>query len=136
MIKVYIAFSIHGTNQFIIAKNEVDGVVATFLNNGNGWQPRDSLAGEFRRVQSRRPGYNEQRDGMKLEWDRLISTKTKKPYTNPAWVLRRFAELANAGWTVINRDKFIAHNFKRGYKVPMMLTPPHAMDAVDDGPGL
>lgn len=118
MQKYYIAFSIAGTNTFIIAKKEVPGLPLT---------PKALEAQGFTIAQSRRPNYNAQRDGIKLHWDKLVSTKTKKPYTNPSWIIRRFAELQNLGWEVINRPKFTEKNFKRGYKVPLPASalPPH-----------
>lgn len=113
MQKYYIAFSIAGTNTFIIAKKEIPGLPRT---------KEDLAVYGFSVAQSRRPNYNPQRDGIKLHWDKLVSTKTKKPYTNPSWIIRRFAELQNLGWEVINRPKFTEKNFKRGYKVPISLS--------------
>lgn len=84
----YIAFSIHGTNKFIVATKRMTESVYDLHKQG------------FVRQPSRRNSYKPS-DGIKLHWDKLTRMVDGKPYTNRAWVSRRFKELVAAGWTVV-----------------------------------
>lgn len=86
--KVYIAFSIHGTNNFTVVTNTLD--VA-------------KLPAGFTIARSRRPNYDAKKDGVKLNWSEL-NKADGTPHTNPSWVARRMNQLARMGWTVV-RDK-------------------------------
>jgi hypothetical protein len=101
-MKLYIAFSIHGSNTFITANREV---------------PHNDLSkigGEFTVIPSRRAGANVETDGVKLGWSRL-NTKDGKPLRSPALILRAFNELAEQGWTV-DKQKFIDRHYKKDRK--------------------
>jgi hypothetical protein len=100
-MKVYIAFSIHGTNCFIVATREV-----TLLTPFLSYNPWFSLA------ESRRPGVNKVVDGYKLNWTKLCKADGT-PHTNPGWVLRRFNELERRGWTIVGREKFVQKFYKK-----------------------
>lgn len=93
-IKCYIAFSIHGTNKFTVATKEFKDyeAVGDFCLCGG---PGSFMIGE-----SRRPGYNKDKDGVKLLWSKL-NRKDGKPLTDKGWVTRRFKELAKGGWTIV-----------------------------------
>lgn len=96
--KIYISFSIHGTNCFIIAINEK-------------WNP-EKLPPAFKQVQSRRPKHDPDKDGLKVEWNGLLNKKTGEPYKSPQMVLARFRQLEQMGFTIIRRDEFVAHHFR------------------------
>lgn len=100
-MKVYIAFSIHGTNCFIVATREVT-LLTPFLSY-NPW---------FNLAESRRPGVNKVVDGHKLNWTKLCKADGT-PHTNPGWVLRRFNELERRGWTIVGREKFVQKFYKK-----------------------
>lgn len=84
----YVAFSIHGTNKFLVATKRMDATSDELYAQG------------FVRQASRRNNYMPS-DGIKLHWDKLTRKVDGKPYTNPAWVSRRFKELVAAGWTMV-----------------------------------
>jgi len=101
MTKLYIAFSIHGTNKFHVAQYN------TRLRRKNA-ESQDAfvqrvLGKDFRYVTSRRPNYNEQQDGIKVQWVKLL-TKAGTEMRSPAWVARRFKELEAMGWKIV-QDK-------------------------------
>ena len=85
--KVYIAFSIHETNDFMVATNT--------LNVGK-------LPEGFTLGRSRRPGYNAATDGVKLNWVGL-NRQDGTPHTDVVWVKRRFNELERMGWIIVKR---------------------------------
>lgn len=98
-MKVYIAFSIHGTNAFITASREL---------------PHDDvsrLGGDFTVVKSRRPGHDPKKDGVKLEW-RALMTAEGKPLRSAALVLNRFNKLGQEGWT-IDKSKFVDRHYRK-----------------------
>jgi hypothetical protein len=99
-MKVYIAFSIHGTNCFIVATREVTLLTPFITSNP-----------EFSLTDSRRSWADKVLDGYKLNWTKLCKADGT-PHTNPGWVLRRFKELERSGWTIINREKFVEHHYK------------------------
>lgn len=93
-MKVYIAFSIAGTNAFITAVNEFNSI--------------QSLSPGFSVVNSRRPNYKPE-DGIKLHWDLLLN-QNKEPLRGPATVLQRFKELSKCGWTV-DKEAFVKRHY-------------------------
>ena len=97
--KVYISFSVHGTNCFITAVSET-------MNP-------DKLPEGFVKVNSRRPKYNHLKDGFKIEWSGLRNKKTNQPYKSPQMVLKRFSELEQMGFTIINREVFVKRHFSK-----------------------
>lgn len=99
LTKIYISFSIHGTNCFIVAVNEK-------------WDVK-KLTSAFKIVESRRPKFNLEKDGHKIEWSGLKNKKTGEPYKSPQMVLKRFSELEKMGFTIINREGFVARHFKK-----------------------
>lgn len=94
MIKVYVAFSIHGTNAFITASTTVNKI--------------EDLGREFTEVRSRRPDYKSE-DGIKLHWNALLTEK-KQPYKSAAWVLNRFNILQRNGW-VVDKKAFLERHY-------------------------
>ena len=103
-MKVYIAFSIHGTNAFIVATKTLKTVGSI-----------EELGPEFTAVNSRRPDYKPE-DGIKLNWSRLNTVKSGKPLSHPAFVASRFKELEKDGWTV-DREKFNDYHFARQRRI-------------------
>lgn len=97
--KVYIAFSIHGTNTFITATKELD---------------ISKLPPGMKVIPSRRPGYNPLQKGFKLRWDRL-STKQGQPLRSPPMILARFNELQKDGW-VIDKTNFVDRHYASQYR--------------------
>jgi len=98
MPKAYIAFSIHGTNTFIVAVHDK-------LN-------LDKLPQEFTKVDSRRDNHDPVNDGQKLHWSGLISKTTGKPFKSPPTVLNRFSKLQAMGFTIIGRKEFTQKHFR------------------------
>ena len=96
--KAYIAFSIHGSNCFIVATRRL--IESAPLPSGFGV------------VQSRRPDVDVTIDGCKLNWTKLCKADGT-PHTNPGWVLRRFNELERRGWTIVGREKFVQKFYKK-----------------------
>ena len=96
--KAYIAFSIHGSNCFIVATRRlIEGA---------------PLPSGFSVVPSRRPDVDVTIDGYKLNWTKLCKADGT-PHTNPGWVLRRFNELERRGWTIVGREKFVQKFYKK-----------------------
>lgn len=90
MTKVYIAYSVHGTNCFISANREMsEPEFQEMIYGGHGY----SVA------QSRRPGYCKQTDGVKIHLNWLDDA-------TPDYVLKVFKALKDHGWTVLNQDAF------------------------------
>lgn len=81
----YIAFSIHGTNDFRVAiKSDLT---------------QEELKA-FKQVPSRRPDYNKDKDGVKLHWKKL-NREDGSPIQNKGWVTKRFNQLKAMGWTLV-----------------------------------
>ena len=91
-MKFYIAFSIHGTNQFTVATRQVD---LTSIEHALNY-----LGQGFKVIPSRRPGYDSKRDGFKLSWTKL-NRADGTPLQNKGWVTKRFNELKAQGWTLV-----------------------------------
>lgn len=94
MKKFYVAFSVHSTNAFAVATIETDTFVlskdhTTVMINGR----------EFTLAKSRRPDYNEMKDGQKLHHTDL-STKEGKPLRSTPMIMQFFNRLEKEGWTV------------------------------------
>ena len=87
--KVYVAFSIHGTNNFMVVTNVID--IA-------------KLPTGFTIARSRRPNYDAKKDGVKLNWASL-NKADGKPHTNRGWMTRRFNQLVRMGWTLEKNKK-------------------------------
>lgn len=95
--KYYIAFSIHGTNTFIVATNVMtDRRFATLEKAG------------YRITASRR----KDAEGIKLTW-RELSTKQGEPLRSAPHVLFKFKQLEKAGWTIIGREEFIKRHWNK-----------------------
>lgn len=95
-MKVYIAFSIHGTNCFITATREIASMAEL---------PKGMV-----RVVSRRVNYNPTTD-WKIQWDGLL-TKAGVPYRSHIKVLQKFNQLEAEGWT-IDKTAFLNKFFKK-----------------------
>lgn len=95
-MKVYIAFSIHGTNCFITATKEVASMA--------------ELPKDMTRVVSRRANYNPSTD-WKVQWNGLL-TKEGVPYRSHIKVMQKFNELQASGWTV-DKAAFLKRFFKK-----------------------
>lgn len=91
----YIAFSIHHTRAFVTA-------------NISSFADLTKVPG-FTKAESRRPDYNEETDGIKLHWDRLLSKKGE-PLRSPQVILARFKELEDQGW-VVNKERFVRRHW-------------------------
>lgn len=116
-MKVYVAFSIHGTLAFLIAVRNIQPVApeAKVL----------LIAGRpFTVVPSRRPDYDAEKDGVKLHWGNLYR---KTPYADgvyrpikcPVKALSLFKLLESEGWTIFNREKFMERHANRFFKKPV-----------------
>lgn len=99
MKNAYVAFSIHGTNAFIVATKVVDV---------------QNLPEGFKIVNSRDRTKTAEKDGYKLSWDRLMSKKGL-PLRSPPVVLARFKELTAQGWK-IDKSKFVGKHYVSQYK--------------------
>lgn len=99
----YIAFSIHGTNTFIVATTKASG--SEELQNREG---------KFVVVSSRRADYDPATHGIKVEWSRL-STLKGTPLRSPAQVIYMFKRLEKLGWTVDeeSRRRFVAKHWSK-----------------------
>ncbi|MDD2879732.1 MAG: hypothetical protein PHQ58_04800 [Rhodoferax sp.] len=95
-MKVYIAFSIHGTNCFITATKEIGSIA--------------ELPSGMVRVVSRRKNYDPATD-WKVNWDGLL-TKKGTPYRSHIRVMQRFNELESQGWAV-DKTAFLNKFFKK-----------------------
>lgn len=82
-MKFYVAFSIHGTNQFRVAVKSARSI--------------EALGPDFRQAVSRRDNYNASRDGVKVHWNKLIR-KDGTPLESKCWVSKRFNQLVALGW--------------------------------------
>ena len=89
MIKFYIAFSIHGTNQFKVAEKQV-------LSEDSAHNPLWDFA--FAAATPRRTPRPD--DGIKLHWSKL-NKKDGTPHTDKGWVTKRFNELVKMGWKIV-----------------------------------
>ena len=96
--KVYIAYSIHGTNKFLVATKEVTNDEYLAMVNS-----------EFEPAQSRRPNYRTV-DGVKLHWKKLLK-RDGTPHTAREWVLARFYTLRELGWELIGLDSFLDSHY-------------------------
>lgn len=105
MKNYYIAFSIHGTNTFIVAtKSMTDKELAQLETVG------------YERVNSRRVDAEAvKRDGIKLSWPGL-NTLAGAPLKSPAMVIHRFKQLEKAGWLIIGRREFVQRHWKNAAK--------------------
>jgi hypothetical protein len=85
MVKTYIAFSIHGTNSFIVATKsfQSEKKFKDFLEQNK----------DFKIVVSRRDDYKEEDDGVKLSWTGLLNKETSQPYISSSSVFKKFVEL-------------------------------------------
>ena len=84
-MKFYVAFSVHGTNQFTVATINKPSI--SYLGAG------------FTAAESRRPDYDRGRDGIKVHWVGL-NRKDGTPIRHPSWVAKRFNQLVRRGWTL------------------------------------
>lgn len=108
--KYYIAFSIAGTNAFIVAgrndepERRIKSLVPPFpeilVFDGDQMQP----------VPSRMPYPN----GVKLLWPD-INTKAGVPRRNPGQILNLFRRLKHRGWTV-DESAFVPRHFRGPFK--------------------
>lgn len=113
-MKAYIAFSIHGTNAFIVATRTFKSISEI-----------QKLGKEFRIVRSRRPDVDPMRDGEKLEWDALCvkedfidsigKAERLRPMRSPALIISKFKKLEAMGWKV-DKKAFVARHFPVGKK--------------------
>lgn len=98
-MKIYIAFSIHNTNCFIVATKVITDIeYIRMCRNG------------YSRAESRRLGVSTA-DGQKMHWNKLLK-RDGKPHTSPSWVLRRVNQLERVGWTIIGKEAFIKHHYE------------------------
>ena len=105
--KFYVAFSIHGTNQFITAS------VFTHdfgMREENGVKKVIVKGMLFTEATSRRFDYKKE-NGLKLHHDRL-KTKEGKPLRSPPLIVKFFNELEDRGWSVV-KEAFIQKHWKR-----------------------
>lgn len=94
MKKFYIAFSVHSTKAYAIATLETkDFVISrdgqTITINGR----------DYTVAKSRRPDYNEETDGTKLQTQELM-TREGKPLRSTPMIAAFFNRLEREGWTV------------------------------------
>lgn len=98
--KYYIAFSIHGTNTFIVAtRTMTDSRLAILGQSG------------IRITPSRRSNVDLS-EGIKLHWDGLF-TAEREPLRSPPHVLAKFKLLEQDGWTIVGREQFINYHWKK-----------------------
>jgi len=91
-MKVYIAFSIHGTNVYITANRKLD---------------IEDIKEGFSFANSRNP-FKTNSD-TKLHWDKLI-TKKGQPLRSPALILHFFKELEKDGW-IVDKQNFVKRHY-------------------------
>lgn len=89
--KHYIAFSIHGTNAFLVAGTDSENVV----------EDTPGLKRTFSRLAV------EEQHGIKYIWSSLNNKKTGEPYQNAGLTIKRFRELEKLGWK-IDEDSYKA----------------------------
>lgn len=106
MKKFYIAYSIHGTNAFIVATLETKDY-NDIASIPNGVRVQNLY---FTVAKSRMPNPTD----TKLHWDQLNTLKGE-PMKSPYHILRRFKILEKAGWT-INKDAFIKRHYVKGIR--------------------
>lgn len=106
MKKFYIAFSIHGSNAFVTANIETKDFGLT-------QDEQTVIIGgrEFQKVKSRRPDYDPEKDGQKLQSAEL-KTQEGKPLRSPPMILRFFNQLEAEGWTV-DKEAFVKKHWKK-----------------------
>jgi len=102
-MKFYIAFSIHGTNTFLVATKEAKDIKA--------------LGNEFRAAASRRPNLTIEKDGQKITWNGLM-TKSGEPHKSHIYVLGKFYELGRMGWEINQEslNKFKTKHFSKKHE--------------------
>lgn len=105
--KFYVAFSIHGTNQFITASVFTHDFT---MREENGVKKVTVKGMVFTEARSRRFDYKKE-NGLKLHHDRL-KTKEGKPSRSPPMVVKFFNELEAQGWVVV-KEAFIQKHWKR-----------------------
>jgi hypothetical protein len=116
-MKVYVAFSIHGTNAFLVAVRSIQPVASgteVFLIGSYA----------FRLATSRRPDHNPAQDGLKLHWGKLYrrtpyADGMYRPIKCPVKALSLFRKLEADGWTIFNREKFMERHANRFFKKPV-----------------
>lgn len=121
--KFYIAYSIHGTNQFITASIETTsyGTMEVVSEDGSPKQMYTIFGNVFFTTQSRRFNYSLEKDGIKLHWGKL-KTKEGEPLRSPGMIIKHFKELEQKGWVVDRKaftDKYFGkkeQNLRHGYK--------------------
>lgn len=106
-VTLYVAFSIHGTKTFITAsrtvpKTSLNGTLQVLKNMG--MEP----------IGSRRPGFNPNKE-LKLQWDKLLTKKDKRPMRDPARITHLMRKLTGYGFTV-NDKNFIDYHFRNERK--------------------
>lgn len=105
MKKIYVAFSVAGSNTFLVAENKVtDSEFAELLKNA-----------EFEKVTSRLPASIASGYGIKLHWKRL-QTKSGEPLRSPPVILSRFKELVdNYGFYILQstRNSFVSKHWAK-----------------------
>lgn len=104
----YIAFSIHGSDQFIIATHD-GGDQVQISEDAKTIRIKDQ---EFKAVRSRRPDYQFRKDGLKLHWDKLLTQKGV-PLRSAAMVLSRFRWLEALGFKIKNKEEFIKKHYTK-----------------------
>ena len=106
MKKFYVAFSVHTSKTFVTATIETSDFVVS----------RDgqtiTIAGrDFTLAKSRRPDYDEAKDGQKLHSKDLL-TKEGKPLRSAPMIAQFFNQLGREGWTV-DKEAFIKKHWKK-----------------------
>lgn len=96
----YIAFSIHGTNAFIIATRELSKKESTDLLASGEYKVATS-----RLAKPKVPG------SVKLTWSGLTNKATGQPLKSPPVIIARFKKLEALGWTV-DKIKFVEKHFR------------------------
>lgn len=95
MKKVYIAFSVHGTEKFLVATKDLSQEEYKALLKNS----------DFAVVQSRGGTPQKQEPRVKLHWKGLV-TKDGKPLRSPPVIMARFKQLvADYGFTMTDESK-------------------------------
>lgn len=98
-MKAYIAFSVHGKEEFTVVTGEISAEQADILSKG-AIITIDGLPGQFSKGVSRRPNYKAS-DGFKLLWSELNNRKTGQPYLKQHAANAKLLLLLNKGWTQV-----------------------------------